>query len=194
MMARYEWQSVVLCTIDTISVEKIYAWQNNVRLRDSIKGFRFPMQRSTAAKWLASLADSNAQSEVAYAIYFQNEAVGIINLHALNHFQRKAKLTVYIGEERFQSRGIGFVSCALMLDYAFNGLDLRKVSLEVVAKNAPAVALYEKLGFQREGLLRKDYYLDGAEHDVLLYGMHKSEFSLELPSHANRLVSSLFSD
>lgn len=194
MAAQYEWQSITLCTIDTISVEKIYAWQNNVRVRDSMKGFRFPMQRSTAAKWLASLAETNAQSKVAYAIYFQNEAVGVINLHTLNHFQRKAKLTIYIGEERYQNKGIGFVSCALMLDYAFNGLDLRKVSLEVVAKNSPAIALYEKLGFEKEGTLRNDYYLDGREHDVHVYGMLKDEFDLELPDQANRLVSSIFSN
>ncbi len=188
-----EWEAVRLSTPDNVPLERLYLWQNSVELRDSIMGFRFPMQRSTTAKWLTSSAESNAQSKVVYSIFHGNEAVGLIYLHTLDHFQRKAKLTIYIAEPEYRNRGIGFISTALLLDYAFNGLDLRKIGLEVVAANLPAVALYQRLGFHQEGCLRGEYYLGGKSHDVLVFGMLQQEFSIVLPPQAHRLVSSHFS-
>ncbi len=44
---------------------------------------------------------------------------------------------------------------------------LLRVELEVYASNAPAIALYEKLGFEREGLKKRGRFIDGAYDDVV---------------------------
>jgi RimJ/RimL family protein N-acetyltransferase len=48
---------------------------------------------------------------------------------------------------------------------------LEKIELEVFASNTAAIALYEKKGFVREGLLRKAGKIDGVYDDVVLMGM-----------------------
>lgn len=43
-----------------------------------------------------------------------------------------------------------------------------KLSLRVLSTNQPAIALYEKLGFEREGVLRGEFRIDGADVDDVL--------------------------
>ena len=48
---------------------------------------------------------------------------------------------------------------------------LEKVELEVYASNRSAKALYEKLGFEVEGIRKRARKLDGAYEDVILMGL-----------------------
>ncbi len=65
----------------------------------------------------------------------------------------------------WQGRGVGTALMETLLDLADNWLMLLRVELEVYADNERAIALYEKMGFQREGLrrmatVRRGRYID----------------------------------
>jgi ribosomal protein S18 acetylase RimI-like enzyme len=45
---------------------------------------------------------------------------------------------------------------------------ISKIELHVFPHNAPAIALYEKLGYEREGLRRKHYRRGGELVDAIL--------------------------
>lgn len=47
---------------------------------------------------------------------------------------------------------------------------IRKLDLRVRTDNARAIALYERLGFVREGIRTRDMLVDGVFHDALLMG------------------------
>jgi RimJ/RimL family protein N-acetyltransferase len=64
----------------------------------------------------------------------------------------------------------------LALDYAFSELNLHRVQLTVFAYNARAIALYEKLGFVREGVYREFLHRDGVRYDMYLYGLLRREW------------------
>jgi len=59
----------------------------------------------------------------------------------------------------------------LALQFAFNELNLHRLQLTVFSYNDRAIALYEKLGFQREGVYREFLQRDGERHDMYLYGL-----------------------
>ena len=52
--------------------------------------------------------------------------------------------------------GIGSKLVRTLLDQADNSIGLRRVELTVLAENTGAIALYETLGFRREGVFH-DY-------------------------------------
>lgn len=97
----------------------------------------------------------------------EGRVVGQLGLHVEQHPRRRhvASLGMAVHDD-FQGRGVGSALLAACLDLADRWLDLRRVELEVYADNAPAIHLYEKFGFAREGLLRDYAFRDGAYTDA----------------------------
>lgn len=67
----------------------------------------------------------------------------------------------------WQGQGVGRQILTGLLDIADNWMKLRRVELMVYADNQAAVILYEKLGFETEGLLRDYAIRDGQFTDAL---------------------------
>src|SRR5438093_1259822 len=55
----------------------------------------------------------------------------------------------------------------VVLRYGFDVLALNKISLDVLEYNTRALRIYERLGFQREGVHREDIYKDGRFVNVM---------------------------
>lgn len=70
--------------------------------------------------------------------------------------------------DAWQGRGVGSALMAALIDSADNWLDLRRLELMVYSDNARAIALYERFGFAREGLLRAYAYRAGSYADSLI--------------------------
>lgn len=171
---------------------QISSWQNDAATRDLTMGFRGPVSEGTTSAWLRGLADPGARSGLptrfVFGIHHQSTLAGIVQLHTVDWLQRTAMLGITVGREENRGQGVGYAASALLLDYGFNGLDLHRVALSVLACNQTACRLYEQLGFAAEGLLRKAYFADGARHDVSLYGLLRDDWCSPLPATAVRLL------
>src|SRR5262245_47247267 len=69
--------------------------------------------------------------------------------------------------DAFAGRGAGRALLAAILEKADRWLNLKRVELAVYVDNARAIALYERFGFEREGLLRRYAFRDGDYADAL---------------------------
>lgn len=63
-------------------------------------------------------------------------------------------------------KGVGSHLLGALIDTADNWHDIRRIELNVFTDNLPAIRLYEKFGFEREGTLRNDAYRDGKYVDA----------------------------
>ena len=61
----------------------------------------------------------------------------------------------------WQGRGVGTALMGACLDLADNWLNLSRLDLRVYVDNAPAIALYEKFGFEIEGTHRRLAFRNG---------------------------------
>ena len=71
---------------------------------------------------------------------------------------------IYVHDDHV-GQGIGRALMEALIDLADNWLGLRRLELGVVVDNAPAIHLYESLGFEREGRLRGDALRNGVLTD-----------------------------
>ncbi len=102
--------------------------------------------------------------------------VGRCLLFAVNQVDRTAMAGIFIGEADARGRGIGTEAMRLLLDYAFNLLNLNSVMLGVYDFNERAMASYRKVGFREIGRRRQARIVGGEPHDVVLMDLLASEF------------------
>ncbi|MAW81307.1 MAG: GNAT family N-acetyltransferase [Parvularcula sp.] len=71
------------------------------------------------------------------------------------------------------AQGRGFATKALseIIDYAFDNLGARRIFADVDDENAASIRLFERLGFQREGLLRANWKTHIGVRDSLILGL-----------------------
>ena len=102
--------------------------------------------------------------------------LGQCNLLMIDHQSQKATLAIVLPQEH-QGMGFGREAISLLLRFAFDEMNLRRVSLHVIEDNPKAIALYERCGFVHEGRLRGDQYQHGRFKDILVMGILKHEFA-----------------
>jgi RimJ/RimL family protein N-acetyltransferase len=74
-------------------------------------------------------------------------------------------------------QGLGTAFLSLVLDEAFGPMEAERFHLDCFADNLRAQRSYEKLGFTRDGVMRKAYRLsDGTRADLVMMALLKSEW------------------
>lgn len=135
-----------------------------------------PISHAAQADWFA--AQRARRDELNFAVAARTgELVGTVSLVAIDGRNRRAELgRVFVGDERSRRAGVGREMTYLVLEYAFEHLNLRKVTCEVLAANAPACELYRRFGFREEGAFREHVYKDGRYLDVVALALFVEEF------------------
>jgi|SRR5581483_1727413 RimJ/RimL family protein N-acetyltransferase len=83
---------------------------------------------------------------------------------------------ILIGERAYWNKGYGTDAMRVLLRYAFQELNLHRVSLRVFAFNARAIRSYEKVGFKPEGHLRHALNRMGQRWDEVWMGILRREW------------------
>lgn len=102
--------------------------------------------------------------------------IGVLELDGILWAHGVAWISIALGDRRNWGKGYGRAAIGLALAFAFDELNLHRVQLTVFSYNTRAIALYEGLGFRREGVYREFLHRDGARHDMLLYGLLAREW------------------
>lgn len=103
------------------------------------------------------------------------QLIGSLELR-LTLAHRRAELGISIHDKTQWSKGYGTDAVRLVLDYAFDELELNRVELTTDEDNARGLRCYEKCGFQREGLLRQHRLVEGRLGNTVAMSVLRSEW------------------
>ena len=82
---------------------------------------------------------------------------------------------IYIADAHLRGRGLGREAMLAIMKHCFCDLGLERLYLDHYTGN-PAAYLYKSLGFQYEGILRKNCRKNGILYDVHLMSMLRDEY------------------
>jgi UDP-4-amino-4,6-dideoxy-N-acetyl-beta-L-altrosamine N-acetyltransferase len=126
-------------------------------------------------KWYQIIKNNNKR--VDFSFMHENKIVGMGGLSDISDMDEHASLYIYMSPE-FHGKGLGTQALKLLCSYGFNILNLRRIYLYTFVTNEVANHLYEKVGFVREGVLRKHTKKNGELVDRYFWGLLKEEFKV----------------
>jgi UDP-4-amino-4,6-dideoxy-N-acetyl-beta-L-altrosamine N-acetyltransferase len=168
-------KNIILRPFKQEDAKKTLAWRCDPETRFLAMLHPYPVTEEMEQEWLQNILRNTSNKNVAFAIEIvaDHKLIGYFQLRDIQWIHRRAWLGIIIGDKENRGKGLGEEAMNLGLDYAFNALNLQKICLEVLDVNKSAVKLYEKLGFEKEGLLKKHFYSNGKYSDVLIMSLIK---------------------
>jgi RimJ/RimL family protein N-acetyltransferase len=127
-------------------------------------------------EWIKSVIEDKSNNSVHFGICLldSEELIGITKLFNINWISHTCYFGIFLGSKETRGKKYGKEVTELIIKYAFNSLNLRKILLEVIVINQPAINLYQKIGFIIEGKLKRQYYEGNAYHDVLIMSLFQN--------------------
>lgn len=125
----------------------------------------FPMAEDRERAFLE--LQRRAEKSLLLAGFVGDELVSIASCDALTARERvahRASVSITVGKA-YWNQGVGRRAMETLIDFA-KSCGLEVLQLEVRADNAPAIALYEKVGFQKMGLYKKFMKVNGRDFDA----------------------------
>lgn len=142
-----------------------------------VVGVPFPLKPEEEEKWYESISAAKPES-YSFAIETLDEPryIGGCGLNKVDWKNRVAQVGIFIGLELFRGQGYGTDAMNLLLRFIFDQMNMNKVKLEVFSFNARAIKSYEKCGFIKEGVMRRELFRDGKYHDIVTMGVLREEW------------------
>ena len=144
----------------------LFLWLNDVDAARLDLAYR-PTDWLAFKAWLDELPRTQTQLVFAIRKLFEQPIIGFIVFKNIQLVHRSADVGVRIGAEAERGKGYGTKALMLAANYAWNHLNLHRLSLTVFAHNARAIASYRTAGFREEGRLQEAAFIDGEWVDVV---------------------------
>jgi RimJ/RimL family protein N-acetyltransferase len=104
------------------------------------------------------------------------QPIGFVGLFDFHWNHGDALIGIGLGDREYWSKGYGTDALQALLRFAFNELNLRRVTLIVFDYNPRAIRSYEKCGFVKEGTVRGVLQREGRRWDWHFMGMLREEW------------------
>lgn len=132
-----------------------------------------PAMPSSIETWERRIREDNqSPSTYSFGIFSpeDDELIGQVALSGVTWNHRHCGLGIVLAANH-QGQGAGTQALRLILDFAFDELNLHRVEIGVFSFNEGAIRLYERLGFVHEGRAREWGRRDGQWFDLVHMGM-----------------------
>jgi len=133
-----------------------------------------PVTWEAHLRWLDGLRADPARRH--WVITHGGQPVGSTYLTEIDRAHARANIGMYVADEGARTFGVGAAAEWLTLEAAFTDLELEKVSCEVFALNEVPLRMHLRMGFHREGVLRRHARCAGAWTDVHRLSLLREEW------------------
>jgi RimJ/RimL family protein N-acetyltransferase len=167
--------TVYLRPLEREDAPVVQAWINDPEVTRTLR-----MHRPVSLRAEETILDRISQSteDVALMIVRRDvdQPVGVTGFHKLDFKNRHAEFGIAVGDKQTWGMGLGTEATFLMVQYAFETLNLNRVALQVYEYNVRGLRAYEKVGFRQEGVLRQENYREGRYWDTILMAILRQEW------------------
>ena len=151
-------------------------WINDPKVRKYARDI-VPIRVEDAKRWFEP-SERGISDYVGFEIWHKEDKkpIGFIGLGSIDWINGSANVGISIGEPAYWNKNIATEATKLLIDYAFNELNLNKLQAGVAIENIGSWSVAEKIGFVFEGIQKHEMYVDGKYVDEKTYRMLKEDW------------------
>ncbi len=165
---------VVLRPLQLSDAPHLTRWINDPRVTQYVNA-HLPTAESEETEWINALS-SRKDSNIVVMMVVEGKPIGTMGIHGINMRHRIATTGALIGEPEYWGKGYGSEAKMLLLEFAFNTLNLRKICSQVIAFNERSTKYSLKCGYKIEGRKKLEHFAKGEYWDVIQLGVFKEDW------------------
>lgn len=165
---------VTLCPLSAEHLSCTHRWINDPEVHQFLNSY-LPMMEEDQKEWLEKV-HKQKQNNIVFMIVADGKPIGSMGIHNIDHRQGTATTGALIGEKEYWGRGYGSEAKMLLLEYAFNVLNLRKIYSNVISFNDRSYRYSLKCGYQEEARLKDHMYVRGEYWDFIWLSVYRKDW------------------
>ncbi len=173
---------VGLRAIEIRDIDLMYHWENDVEVWH-VSGTTSPFSKYTIEQYIASSSrDIYSNKQLRLAIQLADvpgKTVGYIDLYDFEPHNRRAGVGILIGDKSERKKNCAKESLQLLIQYAFNILNLHQLYCHIHESNQISVQLFSNAGFRQTGILQEWIINNGEWENVLVMQLFNENDSEE---------------
>lgn len=162
---------IFLRALSRADVPAWHAWFNSAEVTEHLNKGVFPVTAEAQVAYLESLSNSRSDVQLGIATKDTGELIGIIGIHKIDWLHRRGDISIVIGSKAHWGKGLAAEAIGLMVEHAFEKLNLHKVTAGMWSSNMGSMRSFEKNGFALEGTLRENFFYKTGYVDELRLGL-----------------------
>ncbi len=156
-------------------VEQLVVLKNN-KTASKLLGGNTPTYTAEAlSKWVDFHNNNEAEVLLVVVDVISGKLLGHVGLYKIDPIAKKTEYGILLADDDSRGKGYGCLCTQMMVDYAFDVLNLHKVTVEVLIENKVSEAMFKKCGFKSDGVLRDNCYKNDRYYDVLVMSVIENE-------------------
>lgn len=151
-------------------------WINDREVTRFTEAGIFPANSDDLVRYFEN--NTNRNDVVMFAVIDKatGKHIGNARVYGISWVHRTCERGIMIGAKEYWGKGYGLETINLVSKYVFEYLNLNKVKSGTFAENIGVHKVNERAGYKREGEARQEVFCDGEYHDVINWGLLKSDY------------------
>jgi UDP-4-amino-4,6-dideoxy-N-acetyl-beta-L-altrosamine N-acetyltransferase len=154
-------------------------WLNDPEVRRFLNR-QYPISLHLEQKWIEATNSDDHTLSLAIVLKENDRLIGGAGLREIDFANRHAVFGICLGDKKEWDKGHGGETLRLLLEHAFDTMNLHRVSLHVLENNKRGQRCYEKAGFVREGVLRQETFREGRYWDTVVMAILRDEWRKQI--------------
>lgn len=168
--------SVYLRALELDDFRTTINWRKDDEIWQGVLGEKYFVSSEYEKQWVADAIKSKNEIKLGVCVKETDELIGLASIVAMDLINRSARSQILIGQKDCWGKGFGSQAVELLLGFAFLERGLERMWVRILETNKASIALHEKIGYQREGVMRKAAYKNGKFQNVVVLSLLREEF------------------
>lgn len=156
---------------ETDDLSNYHKWFNDQEVNEFNSHCVYPMTLAAIKKYIVTIVRDNLHLSI--FIKKNNIHIGNVSLQAIDYHNRSAEFAIIMGEKEHWGKGYSYAAGRMIIDHAFDKMNLRRIYCGTSELNIGMQKLALKLGMKEEGRRKEAMFHKGGYVDMLEYGIVK---------------------